>query len=119
MIHRTAHLCQAKQVILCAWDTEQIHGKHGCGPLLDPCPVLVGNDLVACPSGDRDTESCESLNELWNSLVGRDAKSRDSCSCLDTLFFGRVWSSLAVTLKSQAVPDLLKPLALACDPTQS
>ena len=21
------------------------------------------------------TESCESLNELWNSLVGRDAKS--------------------------------------------
>ena len=56
------------------------------------------------------TESCESLNEI--SLVGRDAKSRDSCSRLGTLFFGRVWSLLAVPRKS------LKPLALACEPTR-
>ena len=28
LIHHTAHLCQAKEVIPCAWDTEQTHGKH-------------------------------------------------------------------------------------------
>ena len=38
----------------CAQDTEKIHGKHGSGALLNPCPLVVGNDLVACPSGDRD-----------------------------------------------------------------
>ena len=49
------------------------------------------------------TESCESLNECG-------ARWR---------FSERVWNSLVVvTLMLQAVPDLWKPLALACDPTR-
>ena len=55
---------------------------------------------LACPLVIA-TESCESLNELWNSLV---VVARSHVENRHKLFL--------------SVPDLWKPLALVCDPTR-
>ena len=50
------------------------------------------------------TRHCASGRTAWTNITGTiEFVSRDSCSCLGTLFFKRVWRSLVVTRKSQTV----------------